>query len=33
MNESTHNSINELRFPIPFGIFPEMLFECKSLNI
>ena len=32
MNESTHNSFNEMRFPISVGIFPEMRFEDKFLN-
>ena len=29
MNESTHKSSNEM---ISFGMFPEMIFEDKSLN-
>ena len=33
MNESTHKYFNKLKFPISVGIFPEMSFECKSLNI
>ena len=31
-NENTYNTFNKLRFPISFGIFPDILFLCKSLN-
>ena len=32
MNENTYNSLNEMRFPISFGIFPVILFADKYLN-
>ena len=32
MNENTYNSFNEMRFPISFGMFPDILFVDKLLN-
>ena len=32
MNKNTHNNFNELRFPISFGMFPDILLRDKSLN-
>ena len=31
-NENTNNDPNEARFPISFGIFPDILFRDKFLN-
>ena len=32
MNVNTYKYSNKLRFPISFGIFPDMLFPCKYLS-
>ena len=32
MNENTYNSFNEMRFPISFGISPDILLFDKYLN-
>ena len=32
MNENTYKLFNEMRFPISFGIFPDILFADKILN-
>ena len=32
MDENTYSDLNEIRFPISFGMIPDILLKYKTLN-